>query len=131
MAGAPQRGWSVEMVNFMIGIRGSYAETAALTALGVSEAGVAHLMAALVTVFYRTEWADPADSDINSSRHCVVPCKRPSPCYISVPSPVLASPRFSHSLVRGACLLRSCQALVLGLSHGSDSTRFVVELELR
>ena len=52
MAGALPRGWSVEIVNFTLGIRGSYAETrwtAALTALGVSEAGVAHLMAALVT----------------------------------------------------------------------------------
>jgi hypothetical protein len=45
------RGWSVEIVNFTLGIRGSFAEshwTAALTALGVSEAGVALLMAALV-----------------------------------------------------------------------------------
>ena len=52
MAGALPRGWSVEIVNFTLGIRGSYAEaswTAALTALGVSEAGVEHLMAALVT----------------------------------------------------------------------------------
>lgn len=51
MAEALPRGWSVEIVNFTLGIRGSYAETrwtAALTALGVSEAGVAHLMAALV-----------------------------------------------------------------------------------
>ena len=45
------RGWSVEVVNFTLGIRGSFAETcwtAALTGLGVSEAEVAHLMAALV-----------------------------------------------------------------------------------
>ena len=52
MAGALPRGWSVEIVNFTLGIRGSYAETrwtAALTALGVLEAGVAPLMAALVT----------------------------------------------------------------------------------
>ena len=45
------RGWSVEIVNFTVGIRGSFAEsrwTTALTALGVSEAGVATLMAALV-----------------------------------------------------------------------------------
>ena len=45
------RGWSVEIVNFTLGIRGSFAEsrwTAALTALGVSEAGVARLLAALV-----------------------------------------------------------------------------------
>ena len=45
------RGWSVQIVNFTVGIRGSFAEsrwTTALTALGVSEAGVALLMAALV-----------------------------------------------------------------------------------
>ncbi len=45
-------GWSVEIVNFTVGIRGSFAETswrAALTALGVSEAGVKRLMAELVT----------------------------------------------------------------------------------
>ena len=44
-------GWSVEIVNFTVGIRGSFAETswrAALTALGVSEAGVTRLMAELV-----------------------------------------------------------------------------------
>ena len=41
----------MEVVNFTLGIRGSFAETcwtAALTSLGVSEAEVAHLMAALV-----------------------------------------------------------------------------------
>jgi hypothetical protein len=45
-------GWSVEIVNFTVGIRGSFAETswrAALTALGVSKAGVTLLMAELVT----------------------------------------------------------------------------------
>jgi hypothetical protein len=44
--------WSVEIVNFTVGIRGSFAETilrAALTVLGVSEAGVKRLMAELVT----------------------------------------------------------------------------------
>ncbi len=44
-------GWSVEIINFTVGIRGSFAETswrAALTALGVSEAGVKRLMAELV-----------------------------------------------------------------------------------
>ncbi len=54
MAVALPRGWSrsVEIVNFTLGISGSYLEsrwTEALTALRVSEAGVAHLMAALVT----------------------------------------------------------------------------------
>ncbi len=45
-------GWSGEIVNFTVGIRGSFAETswrAALTALGVSKAGVKSLMAELVT----------------------------------------------------------------------------------
>ncbi len=45
-------GWSVEVVNFTVGIRGSFAETswrAALTSLGVSEGGVTRLMAELVT----------------------------------------------------------------------------------
>ncbi len=45
-------GWSVEIVNFTVGIRGSFAETswrAALTALGVLEAGVTRLMAESVT----------------------------------------------------------------------------------
>jgi hypothetical protein len=45
------RGWSVEIVNFTLGIRGSFAETrwtAALMALGVSAAGVVQLMEALV-----------------------------------------------------------------------------------
>jgi hypothetical protein len=44
-------GWSVKIVNFTVGIRGSFAETswrAALTALGVFEAGVKSLMAELV-----------------------------------------------------------------------------------
>ena len=51
MAELLPRGWSVEIVNFTLGIRGSFAETCwteALTGLGVSEAEVAHLMAALV-----------------------------------------------------------------------------------
>jgi hypothetical protein len=49
---SPGPGWSVEIVNFTVGIRGSFAETswrAALTALGVSEAGVTRLMAELFT----------------------------------------------------------------------------------
>ena len=44
-------GWSVEIVNFTLGIRGSFAETswrAALTELGVSTAGATRLLAELV-----------------------------------------------------------------------------------
>ena len=51
MAELLPRGWSVEVVNFTLGIRGSFTEscwTAALAGLGVSEAEVVHLMAALV-----------------------------------------------------------------------------------
>ena len=44
-------GWSVEIVNFTVGIRGLLAETSWLTALGVSEAGVTRLMTELVTQF--------------------------------------------------------------------------------
>ena len=45
------RGWSVEIINFTLGIRGSFAETqwmAALTALGVPATRVTHLMTDLV-----------------------------------------------------------------------------------
>jgi hypothetical protein len=51
MTEALPRGWSVEIVNFTLGIRGSFAETqwtAALASLGVSATGVTHLMEALV-----------------------------------------------------------------------------------
>ena len=51
MAELLPRGWSVEVLNFTLAIRGSFAETcwtAALTGLGVSEAEVTPLMAALV-----------------------------------------------------------------------------------
>ena len=52
MLAALPRGWSVEIINFTIGIRGSFAETqwmAALTALGVPATRVTHLMTDLVT----------------------------------------------------------------------------------
>jgi hypothetical protein len=51
MLAALPRGWSVEIINFTIGIRGSFAEAqwmAALTALGVPATRVTHLMTDLV-----------------------------------------------------------------------------------
>ena len=51
MLAALPRGWSVEIINFTLGIRGSFAETqwmAALTALGVPATRVTHLMTDLV-----------------------------------------------------------------------------------
>ncbi len=46
MLAALPNGWSVEIINFSLGIRGSFAETqwtAALTALGVPATRVTHL----------------------------------------------------------------------------------------
>ena len=52
MAAALPPEWTVEIVCFTIGIRGSYAENqwaASLTALGVPATGVSRLMATLVS----------------------------------------------------------------------------------
>jgi hypothetical protein len=52
MLAALPNGWSVEIINFTLGIRGSFAETqwtAALTVLGVPATRVTHLMTDLVT----------------------------------------------------------------------------------
>jgi hypothetical protein len=51
MLAALPNGWSVEIINFTLGTRGSFAETqwtAALTALGVPATKVTHLMTDLV-----------------------------------------------------------------------------------